>query len=317
MTETDETELALAQVAADIIESISMARAMELAAGLPGRERVMGPREHEVARHANPDYARLRGIPPLDPGAEKWCSYCGNSKESELVPGPDHEHGFSDWMCKDSLDRHCQARHERRWPPMPEKAEPILMKLARMQDDAAAARQQWGQPHQQEHEPADRQDKPAGQQAEPPSQYAVPPGWQFATQNGVYDVHGTWHPPVQLPVAPPSRFDAYAHTLMNPAHRAHLLSGQPRPHYYGGPHYVPPGVLSGQEGAQAQHEPEQGRAEVPPERLTPAQAAILDGATGGSGDIQMIQPKTPEGAPKKPARRPGRRSYYRGSFRGR
>lgn len=305
MTEIDETELLLAQVAADIIESVSMARAMELAAGLGAPERVMGPREHEVARHANPDYAKLRGIPPLDPAAGKWCSYCGNPEESELVPGPDHEHGFNDWMCRDELDRHCQARHERRWPPMPGRAEPVFMKLARQADEAQAAR------HQQE--PAGQQE-PAQQQQEPVYQ---PPGWQMPTVNGAYDANGTWHPPISYTQPPAWQLShvisggaSMSHAISGGAqHMGHTISGIARGHAQG-----QQGAYGAQDGQQAQYEPQQQGTEIPPERLTRGQAEAL--YDGHGGDIAMQPHPDPAAAPQRPPRdRYGRRRPLR--YRGR
>jgi hypothetical protein len=268
-----DTELALAGIAASLIDDIVVARSLELAAGLPGRERVMGPHEHEVARQANPDYARLKGIPPLDPGAEKWCSYCGNSNPGQLVPGPDHEFGFSDWMCRDGLDRHCQARHERRWPAMPEKAEPILMKLARMQDDAQAdavrARQQAAQ---QPQEPAEQ-----------PEQYTLP-GWSAATVNGAYDVHGQWRPPMPA-------YQAYARTLAND--RSHLLDGGPRPHYYPGPNHVPLAVTDSMtDEERAMRTAAALRGHVPPGVVSGAASAS---ELPGSGPAQTVPYGVPEG----------------------
>lgn len=259
-----DAELALAAVAADLIESISLARAAEMAAGLPGRERVMGPREREVARHANPDYAKLRGIPPLDPSAEKWCSYCGNSNPVQLVPGPDHEHGFDDWMCRDELDRHCQARHERRWPPMPERAEPVVMKLARQADDAQAARQQA------------RQQQAAVAQAVA-RQMWHPPGWTSVPGEGSVDEFGQWRPPQPparplIPLAPQAH--GYEHTLAGGAYKGHLLSGQWRPFYYGGhPGHVPP-ALYGSEPAQ------EGPQEMPGTDAPPGPQERPDGRAG-------------------------------------
>jgi len=299
MTETDETELALAQLAADVVNDLSTARILELAAAGQAA-RVMGPREHEVARHANPDYQKLRGIPPLDPAAGKWCSYCGNSDPGQLVPGPDHEHGFNDWMCRDELDRHCQARHERRWPPRPDLAEPVLMKLARQADEADAARLSRQQP-------AARQ--------EPAAQQETMPGWQAVPGVGTYNTKGDFLP--ALPQFNPlahliSGGAPMPHTIAGGAHMGHTIAGMARSRAQG-----QPGVLSGQQdGRQAQREPQQAGREIPAEGLSPGQAEALYGQRGV--DVAMVPGKEAAAAPQRPARVPrdryGRRRYpqYRG-----
>ena len=294
--ETDETQLVLAGLAADLIEEISLARALEMS-GLPAR--VMGPREHEVARHANPDYQKLRGIPPLDPGARKWCGYCGNSDPDQLVPGPDHEHGFNDWMCKDSLDRHCQARHERRWPPMPSRAEPVLMKLARQADEAQAARQvprPAPQPEQQQ-EPA--QQEPA----KPPV-----PGWQFSPFGSI-DPFGSFHPAMQA--SPLSHLisggASMSHAISGgQQHMGHTISGIARGRAQG---QVPAGGVSGQQ--EPQRDTSTG---IPPEGPPPgqqegelAQSPGWRTAPGAPGqqvgiDSQVIPPRDPAAVTRRPAR---------------
>lgn len=301
MTETDEAELALAQVAADIIESISLARAMELTAGLPGKPPGLTPRQRDAAFAHNPDYRALKGIPPLTPGAGHWCGFCGNPDESQLEIGCDGQKfgTLDDWICKDQFSRQCTSRRERRWPPRPEMVPEGIMAALAAADEHDAARLSRQQPARQQ---------PA-QQQEPAQPAAAVPVSQAAAYGGWYDQLGQWHAP-GLP-----QWNAWSHTIAGGAHTGHLLSGQQgaqRPHYYAGPGYIPLGMLSGAEGSQAHRDTS---TEIPPYGVPPGVAEALHGQHGV--DVAMVPGKESAAAPHRPARRPGPRSYYRGKFRGR
>ncbi len=292
MSETaDEAELALAGVAADIIESISMARAMELTAGLPGpprRPRELTPRQRDLAD--NHDLATT------DRPGRPHCAYCGGTA-GKLVPGPDREFlgDKADHFCSD--ERACIARRERRYPLDPSKVPPELMDLARRQDEADAARlpapppEPESQPqHEHEHE--------------------ILPGWQ-ATQYGAWDTAGGWHPG-------PNRFyaDAWAaspwsHTLRNPRHHTHLLGPQaPGLYGHGTGQSAYSNAASGQQGAgQAPGDGGQGDREIPPEGVPESLRAVLEARTGGAGDIPMAPQAA--AAPARPARRPRGPQYGR------
>jgi len=143
MGETD-AELALAAVTADLVESIALARAAELAAVLPGhdpgppRPPTWGLTPTQLHLAANRDE-----ITPVRKGAKKWCGFCGNTREDQLEPGADQQNFKTpdDWLCKDEHERACHARHSRRFAPDPGKVPSALMKVAGDYDAARAARQ--------------------------------------------------------------------------------------------------------------------------------------------------------------------------------
>jgi len=142
-------------------------------------------------------------------------------------------------MCTDANARACEARKLHRYPPRPGLVPEAMLSAVDADDAARAARQQ-------------AQQQAVSAQAAARQQWH-PPGWQV-TENGSWDEFGTWRPnlPPARPLVPPApvAHSAYAHTLMNPHNRAHLLSGQQRPHYYGGhPGYIPPGMAGGSESA--------------------------------------------------------------------
>jgi hypothetical protein len=226
-TDTD-AELHLAGFARDLVLELAAAEAVSMAAGLPKPPKKLPPRQRGAAEAANPEY-RAHGVTPDRPGAERHCDYCGSAR-AELVPGADGEDGA--WLCRD--ERQCLARKEHRWPPRPDLVlEGIMAALAAADEDDARRREQY---RQQAVQPA-QQREPERQQQE------TMPGWQAVPGVGAYNLRGDFIP--ALPA-----YDAYAHTLMHPANRTHLLSGQQRPHYYGGAGYVPPGVVSGAESAR-------------------------------------------------------------------
>lgn len=124
-----------------------------------------------------------------------------------------------------------------------------------------------------------------------------------------YRQAGAFTPP------PVPQWQPYGHTLVNPDNRRHLISGQPRQAIYGGPR-IAEGAVSGQESPQEEPDGQPARHEIPEERLTRGQADSLHGEHP-TADISMVPGKEAAAAPQRPARRPGRRSYYRGKFRGR
>lgn len=262
--------------------------------------RDLGPAALGFAQAANPDL-------PVTPDRRggHYCDICGCADEKQIQPGPDAEHFGADrcaWMCKD--ERACEARKLHRYPPRPDLVPEAFLSALGQEDEARAAR---SRPPAGQQEPPAGQEPAAGQQ-EPARQEEPPvPGWTF-TPFGSMDPLGSFHPAPQ--------YGPYAHTLMNPQHRAHLLSGQPRPHYYGGAHYIAPeGADSQQDGQQGQREPQAGPAVPAAEGLSPGQAEALYGGRGT--DLPLV----PQAAavPQRPARRSrgGPRSYYRGKFRGR
>ncbi len=290
---SDIADAAFVSLAADLLEELAAGRALELAAGLePSRSpdwRTLSPRQLGLAEAANPEY-RQHGVTPDRPGAERHCDYCGSAR-AELVPGADGEDGA--WLCRD--ERQCLARKEHRYPPRPDLVPEAVLSAVGLADRQLLPR-----------EPAAAQPAPAEpQQEEPQEGWQQPQGWQVS-QYGAYDVNGQWHP--ALP-----RFDAYAHTLMHPANRSHLLSGQGgRPHYYAGANYVPP-ALYGAEPAQEGTSGQPGT-DVPPDREL-ARRGMYEAARGAGGgvDVQLQQPQEPGGAPARPARpRPrSRRTRWR------
>jgi hypothetical protein len=302
-----------------LIDDLAAARYLELAARHPLPGPPPAPPRRPAPGELTPTQAHLSAnreeITPDRPGHERWCDYCGSTR-ADLVPGDDGPEGA--WVCRD--ERQCLARKEFRYPPDPSRVPPAFLAAARAHDEAQAARQE---PARQE--PA-RQQEPAGEEpAEPAQSGAEVPVSQDSSFTGWYDHLGQWHAP-GLP-----QFDAFAHTLMHPHNRTHLLSGQVRPHYYGGPHYVPPGVLSGQQdGAQEepQQEPQQAGKEIPPAQREPQQAGdrvrrdaaglplpgsdvrghVDGGGAPGSGDIAMIPHPLPAARPQQ---RPPRDRYGR------
>jgi hypothetical protein len=280
MDDTNDAELALAQVAADLIESISLARAAELAAVLPGKPRdwrSLGPRARGMAESAG---MPREGATPDRPG-EHYCDICGCADQDQIEPGPDAEHFGADkaaWMCKDANARACEARKLHRYPPRPDLVPEAMLSALDADDAAQAARKQ-----------AQQQQAVAAQAAA--RQQWHPPGWQV-TENGSYDEFGTWRPnlPPVHPLVPPAPVvhSAYSHTLMNPHNRTHLLSGQQRPHYYGGHSgYIPPGLY----GAEGHQEAPQGQ----PVTSGPGGAQAVPGAVPGQpgGDRPLGQQQGP------------------------
>jgi hypothetical protein len=265
---TDTAETAFLALAADLAAEIRAGKALELElvapAPAPPRDwRSLGPRALGLAEAANPEY-RAHGVTPDRPGHERHCDYCGSTR-AELVPGIDGEDGA--WTCRD--ERQCLARKAHRWPPRPDLVpDAVLTALSRADDTQAAQAARTGQQQVQE----------AAAQAVA-RQMWHPPGWTSGGPGeGSWDEFGTWHPglPPASPLLPPppAVHGAYAHTLMNPHNRTHLLSGQQRPHYYGGhPGYIPPGVVSGAQSA----------AELPGGTVP---AAPQDGGQGAPGPVQ-------------------------------
>jgi hypothetical protein len=130
-------------------------------------------------------------------------------------------------------------------------------------------------------------------------------------------------PPARPLVPPqPQVHGAYAHTLMNPANRSHLLSGQARPHYYGGANYVHP-ALYGSEGGQelpggtVPPAPQDG-GQVPPGPVQGAEGGDRPMGQGPGAALparpgQQWQSPPPEYGPKlkrAPQRRRGRKLAY-------
>jgi hypothetical protein len=288
---SDTADAALTALAADLVEELAAGRALELAAGLadPPRSRgwrTLSPRQLGLAEAANPDLPAT----PDRPGHEdrrKHCEICGGTR-GELVPGADGEDGY--WACAD--ERECEARKLHRYPPRPDLVPDAVLSAVGLADQQLLPR-----------EPA------AAQQPEPESQQEPPEsqqeGWQqrqgwVSSPFGAWDVNGQRHP--ALP-----RFDAYAHTLMNPVHRMHLLSGQARPHYYAGPNYVPPGMLSGAEPLEAAGGPQEGSGGTPAPEASEEELesrGLHEAARGGGKgtDLQLQQPELPEAAVQRPSR---------------
>jgi hypothetical protein len=209
-TDTD-TELALAGIAASLIDDIVVARSLELAAGLapaPAQRdwRSLGPRARGLAEAANPDY-RAHGVTPDRPGHEdrtRHCEICGATRGT-LIPGADGPAGA--WTCEN--ERECEARKLHRYPPRPDLVPDAVLTALSAQDEAAQAARTGQQ-----------QVSEAAEQAVA-RQMWHPPGWTpGGPGEGSWDEFGQWHP--SLPPArpmlpfPPQAHGAYAHTLMNP-----------------------------------------------------------------------------------------------------
>jgi hypothetical protein len=218
-----------------------------------------------------PPVPRAGKVLPAIRQDKRWCAYCGASgKSAKLVPGPD-----KDWLG-DQADHFCAD-------------EKACISLNRARHG--------------EEEPAPVPAAPAAPEpAQEPAQSPEVPVNEFAAYGGWYDHLGQFHPPA-LP-----QFDAYSHTLMRPENRSHLLSGQARPHYYGGPNYVPPGMLSGAElleGSGDTPAPEASEEEL--ERRGLHEAA----RSGGKGtDLQLQQPELPEAAVQRRSRQRPQRDRY-------
>ena len=313
MTEIDEsTELPVSDAAhdglvafcSDLVSQIASGRAeaavrQELAKTAPPEP----PRSREWRHHAalalstaeaaNPDLPAT----PDRPG-EHHCDICGCADEKQIQPGPDAEHFGPDkaaWMCRD--ERACEARKNHRYPPRADLVPDAVLAALSATDEEHARRRQQQAP------------VPPAAQQETAQEQETMPGWQVVPGVGAYNLRGDFIP------APP-QYEAYGHTLMNPAHRAHLLSGQARPHYYGGhPGYIPPGVLSGGQSPDEVQGGQDRRTGIPPEGLSPGQAEALHGGHGI--DIQAQSPAAPEAIPVRPARRSGRMPQYGRRVRGR
>ena len=280
----NEADAAFTALAADLLEEISAGRALQLVAGLePPRSRdwrTLSPRQLSLAD--NHDLAT-----PDRPG-RPHCAYCGRT--GALADGPDAEWlgDKADKFCSD--ERACIAARERRYPPDPSKVPPALMDLAGRQDDAEAARAA--------HQQAVQQQEPQSQQPESQQQ----PVRGLAAYGGWYDRLGQWHAPAQ------PQFAAYAHTLMNPVHRSHLLSGQSRPHYYAGPGHIPMAVY-GSEGHEETSPGQQGsQPGIPAEGLPDGVRQAIEGRALAA-DI----PVAPAAAamPQRPVRSRSRRTRWR------
>ena len=297
MTETGEAELALAGVAADLIESISLARAAEIAASgvlpAPPRDwRDLGPLVLGLAEAANPDY-RQHGVTPDRPGHEdrrRHCEICGSTR-TPLVAGADGEDGA--YICDLGHARECEARKTHRYPPRPDLV-PEAVLSAVSAEDARLARLSAPAPAQQE---------------EPEPEYQP---YVYSNQYGAYDKQGGWHPA-------PDRFyaDAWAaspwgHTLRNPAHHGHLLGPQAAGLYgHGTGRSAYSAAVAGQQAQRSAPGGQGGqraRREIPAEGLPEGVAAALEGGVGN--DVQMQAPELPEGAPARPARRQRPRDRY-------
>ncbi len=242
----NEADAALTALAADLLEELSAGRALELVAGLaPPRSpdwRTLTPRQLSLAESANPDLPAT----PDRPGAHH-CDICGCADSQQIEPGPDKEYFGADkcaWLCKDANARACESRKLHRYPPRPDLVPDAVLSAVGADDAGQAARAAAQQEPQS--------GKPAGEQSEPGQQegWQTPEGW-VTTANGSWNARGDWLPP--LPA-----YQAYAHTLMNPAHRSHLLSGSARPHYYAGANYLP-AAMYGAEPAQEAPGGQQGR----------------------------------------------------------
>jgi hypothetical protein len=311
-------DAALLGLVNELVDSIAAARYLDLAARHPlpapprdpprSREwRHLGPRARSMAEGANPDLPAT----PDRPG-KHYCDICGCADPEQIEPGPDKDTFGADdcaWMCTDANARACEARKLHRYPPRPDLVPEAMLSAVDADDAARAARQQ-------------AQQQAVSAQAAARQQWH-PPGWQV-TGNGSWDEFGTWRPnlpPAQPPVPPaPVVHSAYAHTLMNPHNRAHLLSGQQRPHYYGGhPGYIPPGMAEGAEPAAGAP----GGQQVTPGPEGPQQTpgARLEGGDvplGQTGQMpvrpgRQWQSPLPEHGPKlkQPApRRRGRKLTY-------
>ena len=235
---------------------------------------------------------------PLVKGVGKSCGYCGNPDEGQLTEGDDQRYGFeNDWLCKDEHSRACVRRRERRWPPRPDRVDPVLMKLAGQADEeqAARARQQYRPPAP---EPAQEQQEPAQQQG-----WRTAEGWTV-TAYGSYDVHGGWHPP--LP-----QWHSRSHLISGGADMSHTIAGGNDPLRGRHPHGAVSGAqsASGLPGGTAPPAPQDGGQAAP---------GLVQGAEGGDvviGQVpggQWMAPLPEHGAKlKRPApRRRGAKLAY-------
>jgi hypothetical protein len=259
---------------------------VELTGGLnPAPPRELTPRQLGLSEAANPDLPAT----PDRPGHEdrrKHCDYCGGTR-SELVPGPDGADGYR--VCAD--ERGCLARHEHRYPPRPDLVPDAVLSAVGDADEAQAAR-------------AAQQPAPEPQSQPEPEGWRTPEGW-VSTANGSWTARGDWLPP--LPA-----YQAYSHTIAGGAHTGHLLSGQPRPHYYAGANYLPMAVY-GAEGHEESTSGQQGsQPGIPAPEARRGAYEAARGATEEGADVPLQQPAEPEAAPQRPARqRPPRDRYGR------
>ena len=306
MTDTD-AELALAQVAADLIETISLARAAEIAASgvlpKPARDwRELGPLARGAAEAANPpEYLRRPGPSAVVPLArsEKACGYCGNPDPGQLSEGPDQRYGFTDdWLCAPEHERACIARRERRWPPDPSKVPDAVLTALSQADEAHAA----------------RLTRPAPAAEEQPEPREPLPGWQESAY-GALDTRGGWHPAANPFYAAEWVASPWGHTLRNPQHRSHLLGSDAfMRQAYGraaGPgrdaaaaaHWgaesarEPSGGQQVPQGAQGGQPPPGGQG-TPQTEVFGVPAGVHRGLEGG--DIQLQQPEHPAALPARP-----------------
>jgi hypothetical protein len=254
--------------------------------------------EHFAADH--------RAAGPDRPGAGAFCDYCGATEN--LV----HRDGEG-WGCADTDG--CCARRETRFPPDPGRVpEWLLDILAERAAPVKAAAGPGGE----------AADALAALASDLVDEVAVARAIELAGQLGGEVLELAAGLPVQAlpprdpgtgqfqpPGPQPGVSFSSPHTIAgNPAHRAHLLSGQARPHYYPGPGHIPL-HLYGLEG----HE------EAPGTDVPPAAAQAPDGRQG-AGDGQFYPGDVPQGQVQGPlpqwqapppelGAQPGRRSGRR------
>jgi hypothetical protein len=239
---------------------------------------------------------------PEDPSASQWCDFCGNSAPDDLEPGVDGPER-PEMACRDDLLDECVARRERRYPPdLARVPQWIFDAQARLTDEGtrdmivAACGAALGD-YLELMAPA----VAAGDELELAAQQQPHfPGW-VSTEHGVVNTRGDWFP------APPPNPNLnwahinWQHSLRNPAHRTHLISGGAR---WGAPAAAPP----------AQAGPAQGGArEIPPTGNPPG---VEEALHGGHGLDLATQPHPdPAATPQRPARIPrdrfGNRRYPR------